>query len=116
MEFTILGIFTAMIVCCIIADYSIIYALAAGLLMFVLYGHSKGFSWAQLLHMAFKGIKTARNVLILFIMIGILTAVWRASGTIAAIISYASFLIKPSIILLMTFWLNAAISLVTGMV
>lgn len=114
MELTILGIFTAMIVCCIIADYSIIYALAAGLVMFMVYGHSKGFSWMQLLKMALKGIKTARNVLILFIMIGMLTAVWRASGTIAAIISYASFLIKPSIILLMTFWLNAAISALIG--
>lgn len=114
MEFTILCIFTVMIVCCIIADYSIIYALAAGLVMFMVYGHSKGFSWTQLLHMAFKGIKTARNVLILFIMIGMLTAVWRASGTIAAIISYASFFIKPSIILLMTFWLNAAISALIG--
>lgn len=114
MEFTILGIFTCMIIVCIALDISIVYALAAGFILFVIYGHSKGFSWLQLFRMAFKGIKTARNVLILFIMIGILTSVWRASGTIAAIISYASFLIKPSIMLLMTFWLNAAISVLIG--
>mgnify|MGYP003302772286 FL=1 len=114
MELVILAIFTAMIVGCIVADFSILYALSAGFVLFMLYGHSKGFSWLELGKMAIKGIKTARNVMILFIMIGVMTAVWRASGTIAGIISYASFLIKPSIILLMTFWLNAAISMLIG--
>ena len=114
MELVILAIFTAMIVSCIVADFSILYALSAGFVLFMLYGHSKGFSWLELGKMAIKGIKTARNVMILFIMIGVMTAVWRASGTIAGIISYASFLIKPSIILLMTFWLNAAISMLIG--
>lgn len=114
MEILILAAFTAMIIICVATGQPILYALAAGLVMFVLYGHSKGFSWTNLAQMAFKGIKTARNVLILFFMIGILTASWRASGTIAAIISYTSALIQPGIFLLMTFWLNCLVSALIG--
>ena len=43
-----------------------------------------------------------------------LTAVWRAAGTISVIVCIAAKLIHPSIFLLMTFLLNCLISVLTG--
>ena len=64
--------------------------------------------------MALDGVLTVRNILITFLLIGILTALWRAAGTIAVIVSYASALIRPSVFLLMTFLLNCAVSVLMG--
>ena len=43
-----------------------------------------------------------------------LTALWRAAGTIPVIICYAAKLIHPSIFVLLTFLLNALLSLLMG--
>ena len=43
-----------------------------------------------------------------------LTALWRAAGTIPAIISYAASLIHPKTVVLMSFILNCGVSLLTG--
>ena len=48
------------------------------------------------------------------LLIGALTASWRASGTIAYLVSYASEIISPSWSLLGTFILNAALSSLIG--
>ncbi len=80
----------------------------------MLYGRHKGFSWKSLISMAINGIKTVSNILITFILIGVMTALWRASGTIPFIVSKASTLIRPSVFLLMTFLLNSGLSVLTG--
>ena len=114
MEWIALGLFCAALLICIILDLSILYALAFGLLVFLLYGRTKGFSWRELLGMALQGIKTVRNILITFFLIGIMTALWRAAGTIPVIVCYASGLIRPAAFLLMTFLLNSTVSVLTG--
>ncbi len=68
----------------------------------------------ELLKEALNGVKTIRNILITFVLIGSLTALWRASGTIPFIVSYASKLITPDIFLLMTFVLNCMVSFLIG--
>ena len=114
MEWLILGVFSTSLLICIILGIPILVALSFGLLLFLLYGRQKGFSWRELAGMAFDGIKTVSNILITFLLIGVMTAFWRASGTIAAIVCYASGLIRPSVFLLMTFLLNSMISVLTG--
>lgn len=114
MEWFTLGLFCAGLMFCLAIDQSILFALAFGLLLFLLYGRKKGFSWQQLLQMALEGVKTVKNILITFLLIGILTALWRAGGTIPAIVCYASALIRPSVFLLMTFLLNSCVSVLTG--
>ena len=114
MEWLILGVFSISLLICIILDIPILVALSFGLLLFLLYGRQKDFLWRELAGMAFDGIKTVSNILITFLLIGMMTAFWRASGTIAAIVCYASGLIRPSVFLLMTFLLNSMISVLTG--
>ncbi|MCC8059277.1 MAG: sodium:proton antiporter [Clostridiales bacterium] len=114
METITLLLFCALLLFCLIFHLSVLYALAAGLVIFLIYGRKRGFSFAELLRMCLEGIKTAGNILTTFVLIGILTALWRASGTIPAIICYASVLIRPSIFLLVCFLLNCALSFLTG--
>lgn len=114
MEIFTLLLFCAALILCVIFDFSIIYALILGLLFFILYGLVQKYSLMEMFHMCLEGIKTAHNILITFLLIGILTAFWRAAGTIPTIVCYASVLIRPSLFLLMSFLLNCAVSILTG--
>ena len=114
MEWLVLGLFCAGLVLCLVLDVSILYALLAGLLLFLAYGRRRGFHWGELVRMAFDGVKTVRNILVTFLLIGVLTALWRAAGTISVIVCYAAQLIRPGVFLLMTFLLNAGVSVLTG--
>lgn len=114
MEVLTIGIFCALLIICIITGKSILYALLAGLIIFSLYGKKQGYSWRQISRMALQGVWKVKNILLTFILIGMLTALWRQAGTIPAIICYTVHLIKPSTFLLMTFLLNCLISVLTG--
>lgn len=114
MEVLTIGIFCALLIICIITGKSILYALLAGLIIFSLYGKKQGYSWRQISRMALQGAWKVKNILLTFILIGMLTALWRQAGTIPAIICYTVRLIKPSTFLLMTFLLNCLISVLTG--
>lgn len=114
MAWLTLGLFCAGLVVCILLDAPILYALAFGLALFLLYGRRKGFSWRELWKMTIDGALTVKNILITFVLIGVLTALWRAAGTIPVIVCYASALIRPSVYLLMTFLLNCGVSVLTG--
>ena len=114
MEALTLGLFSAALLLCLIMDWSILWALGFGLVLFLLYGRRKGFAWKELAKIALRGVKTVRNILITFVLIGILTAFWRASGTIPVIVSTAGTLISPKVFLLMTFLLNCLVSFLTG--
>lgn len=114
METITLSLFCISLICCIVLGQSLIYALIIGLIIFLAYGKYKRFGWKQLLQMTFSGIKTVKNILFIFLLIGMLTALWRACGTIPAIIYYASALIQPSIFILLTFLLNCGVSILTG--
>lgn len=113
-EIIIISIFCTILVFCIILDISVLYALTAGLVLFCVYGRLKGFSFAQLAKIIISGIKTTKNILIVFVLIGMLTALWRACGTIPATISYVVRLISPSTLVLMAFLLNCGVSVLTG--
>ena len=114
MEWLVLGLFCGGLILCLLLDVSILYALLAGLLLFLLHGRRKGFGWGELVRMALDGVKTVKNILITFLLIGVLTAMWRSAGTIPVIVCYAAKLIRPDLFLLMTFLLNAGVSVLTG--
>ena len=114
MDWLILAVFCAALLSCVVLDISILYALIFGLLLFLIYGRTTGHSWRRLLTAAWDGIRTVRSILIIFLLIGIMTAFWRAAGTIPVIVSWASKLIRPFVFLLMIFLLNCGVSVLTG--
>ena len=113
-EWFVLALFCMGLLLCLALDVSMIWALTGGLALFLLYGRHKGFSRRELADMVLEGVKTVSNILIAMCLIGAMTALWRAAGTVSAIVSYASVLIRPEIFLLMTFLLNALVSVLTG--
>ncbi|MBO4318347.1 MAG: sodium:proton antiporter [Mailhella sp.] len=114
MEWMVIGLFCACLLACVIMDVSVLHALVLGLLLFLAYGRTKGLAWRELARLTFKGVARVRTILIAFFLIGILTAFWRASGTIAVIVCYAADLVAPPAFLLMCFLLNGCISILTG--
>ena len=114
MEYLAIGIFCARLLICIACNVSILYAMLAGLLIFFLCGMRKGYSLREVFHFALAGVKTARNILITFVLIGMMTALWRWAGTIPVIVCFAAEIIHPSVFLLMVFLMNSLLSFLTG--
>lgn len=114
METIIFGIFAAGLLLCILLGGSILYALLLGYVLFFVYGLLKRHSFRQMIQMSLEGIRTVKNILLVFLLIGIITAIWRAAGTISMIIYSSSKLIIPSAFILITFLLNCLVSMLTG--
>ncbi len=113
-DLIVLGLFCALLLLCVLCGAPILYALAAGLFLFALDARRRGFSWGSVCKMALDGVSSVKNILLTFLFIGVLTALWRAAGTIPVIVCAASTLIRPSVFLLTVFLLNCGISALTG--
>ena len=113
-ETAVLVVFAVTLIGCILAGIPILAALALGYLIFFAYTLNRGYTVRDIFGMSWKGIKTAKNILITFLLIGMLTALWRAAGTIPAIVSYCAGLMNPSVMILMAFLLNCLVSVLTG--
>jgi len=114
LEIITLLTFCIVLVSCIIFNISIVFAMIIGLCIFCAYVKIKKYTWVQLIKMTLTGVKRAKNILITFVLIGMLTALWRSSGTIPTIICGTIQFIHPNSILLIIFLLNCAVSMLTG--
>lgn len=112
-EVVVLSIFCVTLLTSLVAGVPLLYALGFGLLLFGGYGVRRS-GLRKTVEMCWSGVKTARGILLLFILLGLLTSLWRACGTIPTIVSYAVELIHPTSFILLTFLLNSAMSLLTG--
>ncbi|WP_338952848.1 Na+/H+ antiporter NhaC family protein [Fusobacterium nucleatum] len=107
-------LFSLSLIVCLLLKFSVVYALIIGYLIFISYGFMKGHNLIVLIKKSFEGVLTVKNILLVFILIGIITALWRASGTIAFIVYMGSKLISPSILILLTFLLCSILSVLIG--
>lgn len=106
--------FSAALLLCVITGTNLVAALTFGLALFLLYGWREGHTWPELLRMCWRGIWRNRYIFLNFVFIGMLTASWRASGTIPYVVTAATGLIRPSIFLFIAFVLCCLISFLTG--
>ena len=113
-EISVLSLFALSLVLCIGYDVSILVALIFGFFLFFGYGLYKKHSFKAMASMAFSGIRTVKNILITFVLIGIITATWRVCGTIPYIVYHATSFCDPRIMVLVTFLLCCVISVLTG--
>ena len=113
-EISILSLFAVALVFCIGYDISILIALVFGFFLFFGYGLFQKHSVREMAVMAFSGVKTVKNILITFVLIGIITAIWRVCGTIPYIVYHATSICSPRIMVLITFLLCCLISSLTG--
>ncbi len=94
--------------------YFIAYPLfvAMGILVAVLM--RRGFALKSLMQMALVGSRAAIPVLSILPLIGAVTAVWMAAGTVPAIIYYGIKLINPDYFIFWAFVLTSLVSLLLG--
>lgn len=107
-------VFIGAMVACLCADVSMSAALLAGFLCFWVVGLRRGYGARALAKMAAKGGKDAFSVVRVLALIGLITASWRASGTIAFFIAKGVSLITPSLFILIAFALSAVLSYALG--
>ena len=104
-EIGVLTLFAVSLVLCIGFDISILAALVFGFFLFYGYGLYRKHSVREMAVLAFSGIKTVKNILITFLLIGIITATWRVCGTIPYIVYHATKVCSPNAMVLITFLL-----------
>ncbi|MBR0261454.1 MAG: hypothetical protein IJQ85_06625 [Selenomonadaceae bacterium] len=114
LEIILLAIFSAALLACILTEKSILLALIFGLMIFSFYAAEQGHAIKKIFGMWKEGVRPIKPILITLMLIGIVTAYWRAAGVIPAIIFYTADFFSPAIILPVTFWLCSLISVLTG--
>ena len=108
-----LGFFTLLLIC-LLNGISVSWALLGGLFLFWGYGRRKGHSHRELAKMAWGELKKGLIVVVVVFLIGIITGLWRVSGTIAFCIVRGMDLVTPKLFLVIAFLLCAALSYVLG--
>lgn len=73
MERMFLGGFCALLFASVVLEFHVLWALLGGYLLFFAYGLLRGHTPAALLHMSAQGIRTVKNILFLFLLIGMAT-------------------------------------------
>lgn len=99
---------------CIMMDWSVAWALLAGVVMCWILGLKKGFSWKELAAMSWKKCKPAMIVVRVILLIGAITGLWRCCGTIAGCVVGGVSLVQPQLFLLITFLLCVGLSYILG--
>ncbi|WP_241519713.1 Na+/H+ antiporter NhaC family protein [Bifidobacterium callitrichidarum] len=94
--------------------WSIIPALLIGVLLFTGYGLARKVPLRGIAVHAAGSMRAASTVLITFVLIGLLTSLWRASGTIAYIVAHAVAIIHPVTVIPLSFLLCSGMSVLTG--
>ena len=108
------ALFLSAVAFCLIAGHKLLWALLLGLVLFTFLGLRRGFSLKSLSAMAWERGKRSLIVLQVFLTIGIVTALWRASGTIAFFLYYGLHAITPRLFLLVAFLLCSLLSFALG--
>lgn len=112
--FITIALFCAALIGCIASGMSIVPALAAGVIIFLIHGRVTGHHWGAMIRKGFATMRAASIVVVTFVLIGLLTTLWRAAGTVPFIVSNTTALIRPHVAILLTFLLNCLMSLLTG--
>lgn len=113
-EIVVLGAFCAELIACVALGVPMSLALLVGLAMFCGYGRYRGHGTRELARMCADGVCSASGVIQSFILIGALTALWRACGTVSQIVVMVTPLVTPATAPLSVFLLCSLMSFLTG--
>ena len=108
------GVFLACVAWCMVRGASLAWALAAGFVCFFAVGVRRGTPAPALMKMAGEGMVTSMKVLRILLLLGLLTALWRAGGTVAFFVWAGVRMITPGTFVLAAFLLSAVFSLAFG--
>lgn len=107
-------IFTLSLVLSISKGISTIYPLLIGMAAFSMVAYKRGHSLKNIAAMNIKGMKKALSLMPIFALIGMITALWRASGTISFFVYYGTKIMNPDFFILFAFLLTCVVSFALG--
>lgn len=107
-------IFFAFLLLSLYLHISLLYPLLLGLAGFVLLALQRGYSLSSLSKMMMHGCRQSLIVIRIFVLIGAITAVWRACGTIPYIVFHGIALINEQFFILSAFILSCLVSFLLG--
>lgn len=107
-------IFTGVMVVSVFKDWLLIFPLSIGLICFFVVAIRRGFRFQEVLKFAEDGAKDAFIVVQVMFIIGMITAMWRSSGTITYFVYYGAKIIQPSFFILLTFLLSCFMAYALG--
>ena len=93
---------------------AIYYPLFTGLMTFIIIAYMRGFKLNELIKMVFAGLKRSLLIISILVLIGVVTAVWRASGTVAYVVYYGLKYMNPNYFILNAFILSSIVSFLLG--
>jgi len=114
---SILLVFVLFFISLLVSIYtkvSLLYPLLLGLACFTLLSLSRGYRLAEVVRMMVAGSKKSLIVIKIFVLIGMITAVWRACGTVSFIVYYGISFMDPHYFLLYAFILSCIVSFLLG--
>ena len=114
MATAVLGVFAAALLACSLLGVPTVWPLLGGAFLFFGFGVAQGHGWLDMARAALSSVHTVGKILVTFLLIGVLTAMWRASGTIVYIVDITSGMCSGPVILLATFLLCCLMSFLTG--
>ena len=108
------AIFAAGIALSVIMDMILVVPLALGYVCYASVAKARGHSLASIARMSRDGAKESMVVVGTLFLIGTVSAIWRASGTIAIFVKYGLGLITPHLFLLLVFLICCVFSYALG--
>jgi NhaC family Na+:H+ antiporter len=111
--FSSLVLFVFLIVS-VVLGINLLIPLLLGLVIFGWLASNKGFRIKEILQMMLSGTKGIFLIVQILILIGVITSVWMAAGTIPAIGYYGLLWMNPKLFILSAFLLSSAMSFLLG--
>lgn len=110
------GLFLSAMLTCLLCGITIIWALLLGICLFFLLAAKQGHSPKSLLQGALTSARGLLGLVAILLLLGTLTASWRASGTVLLFVYYGVQSIWPPLFLLLTFILTCLLCYILGSV
>ncbi|MDF5723986.1 MAG: Na+/H+ antiporter NhaC family protein [Rhizonema sp. PD37] len=98
----------------VIKGYFLGYPLLLSLFLIIITFSCQGFSIRDLITLGFTSSQKAFPVIIILLLIGAVTSVWMAAGTIPAMVYYGTQLVNPRYFIISAFVLTSLVSMVLG--
>lgn len=107
-------IFTGVMLLSVLKDWLLVFPLMVGFICFFIVAMRRGFSFKEVLAFAGRGARDSLIVVQIMFIIGMITAMWRSSGTITFFVYYGAKIIQPSLFILLTFLLSSSMAYTLG--
>lgn len=114
LEAITLFIFISTLLIAVFIGAPIYIALLINLVLLCMYSKYRNYNIKEICNMILIGIKDIKMILVVFSSIGMITGIWRLSGTISYIIYHGVTLIKVDYFYVGIFVFNSIISFLTG--